>query len=696
MDTQATSESPKQAQNVYRKTLRALRPALVYCLIFSALVNVLMLTGSVYMLQVYDRVLSSGSLPTLFGLFTIVVILYVFLAIYDFLRTRMLSRGALRLDAEMSEKSFQRWLLSGLPDEGFAKQSTPLRDVDTLRSVVSSPAMTALFDLPYVPLFLAVLFMIHPALGALTVGGACVAALLALLNRSITERAVRKAAMLDMSERDFTDLSRRSSEAITAMGMQATITSRWSALHQSVLASTQAGSDPSEMLASGSRAFKMLLQSGMLTLGALLVLQGKITPGMIIASSILSGRALAPIDQLIGQWRTIARGIAAHQRLDDIFADGSPEPERITLPDPTGHITVHRLSKLGVEMPGRDQKRILTNINFELNPGDGLGVIGNSASGKSTLARLLVGAGIADEGEIRLDGATPDQWEPTRLGRHIGYLPQRLEMLPGTIRDNICRFQPDAKDEDILAAAALTGVHDIILGLPEGYATYIGVPGQVSPLSGGQIQRLGLARAVFGMPSLVVLDEPNSNLDVAGDQALTHTIAALRKAGSVVVVMAHRPSALAALDKLMVLDNGKIKKFGEKADILKSVSPGAAKKAAPKAPQIAPAPKAPPKSPPALTATPQPETAKSPPVKAPPVVAPKPAAAPATAKTAPAQATAAATSAQAMFERIRNSHNKTSKPTRPATSASPAVTSKHPSRPAVLRKAGPQTHRPPV
>lgn len=555
--------------NAYRAAQADLRPALVTVLGFSAVVNVLMLTGSIYMLQIYDRVLSSGSIPTLLGLFAVVVILFAFLAFYDALRSRMLSRAALKLDATLGRAAFGKWLNSGLPDEGYAAQAQPLRDLETLRSFVSGPAVTTLLDLPFVPLFLAVLFTIHPWLGWMTVAGAGFAGLLAYLNRRLTGPAIQQSALHDNAEREFADRGRRNSEAILAMGMKRAITARWLAMHDGTLAAGQRGSDPSEILAAASKSFRMLLQSAMLTLGAFLVLQGQISAGMIIASSILSGRALAPVDQLIGQWRAIGRAAAAHQRIDAVFSNTAPEPARIDLAEPTGQITVKGLTKLGPEHDGAaERKRILSDVSFELSPGDGLGVIGNSASGKSTLARLLVGAAGADGGEIRLDGATPDQWDPQRLGRNIGYLPQMLEMIPGSIRDNIARFDPEAKDVDVIAAAKLTGVHDMILGLSSGYATQLGVPGEASPLSGGQLQRLGLARAVFGMPALVVLDEPNSNLDVAGDTALTHTIATLRKAGSVVIVMAHRPSALAAVDKLLILDGGVAKLFGDKEAVL--------------------------------------------------------------------------------------------------------------------------------
>ncbi len=581
----------------YPSALRGLRGAVWAVLGMSAIINVLMLTGSIYMLQIYDRVLSSGSVSTLMGLFSVVVILFAFLGFYDFLRVRLLSRAALRLDRALGVPAFGRWVRAGLPAgtaqtpsgtddktdmKAGAEAGTALQDLGAVRGFLSSPAVTALADLPFVPLFLAVLFLIHPWLGWLTVAGAGVAALIALLNRALTRNAIRHAGRFEGAERDFTDRSRRNAEAIFAMGMYGAIAGRWRDLHHKVLVSAQKGGDPSEALAATSRAFRMLLQSAILTLGALLVLQSQISAGMIIAASILSGRALAPVDQLIGQWRAIGQGLAAHRRLSENFNQAEETPERVDLPDPTGTISVRALTKLvpGAPLGATDAPRILSGIDFELTPGDGLGVIGSSASGKSTLARLLVGAMQGDAGEIRFDGARPEQWDPVRLGRNIGYLPQVLEMLPGTIRDNIARFDPAASDESVIAAATLTGIHDMILKLPKGYGTQLCDPAAPVPLSGGQMQRLGLARAVHGMPRIVVLDEPNSNLDMAGDAALTQTIAALRDAGSTVVVMAHRPSVLAAVNKLMILDAGMVRVFGDKDDVLaedfKVVSPSEA------------------------------------------------------------------------------------------------------------------------
>ncbi len=577
MNRAKIGQTLSKGSSPYRRALASARPVLGRVLVFSTILNILMLTGSVYMLQVYDRVLSSGSIPTLVVLFGIVVVLFGFLGLYDFLRTRLLSRMALRVDDQLNAAAFQKWMAMGVRGSKDMQSTHVLQDLETVRNFLSSPAVCALIDVLFVPLFLLVLFLIHPWIGLLTILGAGVGGLLAYVNRSFARSALNKGAGLENAQRGFSDQSRRNADAIHAMGMQRAITHHWQGLYHASLACAQRGQDPSEAIAASSKAFRMLLQSAILTLGALLVLRGEITAGMIIAGSILSGRALAPVDQLIGQWRSIGRVMAAHRRLADVFAQDTQTVERLSLPDPSGKITVTNLTKMGHAHKNAEPPRILSKISFSLTPGDALGVVGNSASGKSTLARLLVGAGQGDAGEIRMDGATLDQWDPDQLGRNIGYLPQTLEMLPGTIRDNIARFDPDAPDADVIAAARMTGIHDMILKLPEGYNTRLGDSYAPSMLSGGQIQRLGLARAVYGMPKFVVLDEPNANLDVAGDAALTETIKTLRNAGSTVIVMAHRPSVLSAVNKLMVLNAGKVGAFGDR-DVLLAENRKSAKK----------------------------------------------------------------------------------------------------------------------
>ncbi len=552
-----TAHSPASP---YRAALRRLTPALLAVLGFSAVLNVLMLTGSIYMLQVYDRVLGSGSVPTLIGLFAIVVVLYGFFGFYDYLRARMMARVALRLDRDCGAAAFRLGLG---PTRG--KGDAVLRDLDALRAYLSGPAVNTLFDLPFVPLFLAVLFLVHPLFGWITVGGALITAALALLARALAAPAERRAQGLDGAERDFAARCHGAGDSVLAMRMQEALIARWTALRVASLANGHAGGEPAEALAAISRAFRMLLQSAILTLGAWLVIGGQISGGMIIASSILSGRALAPVDQLIGQSRSLGRALVAHRRLGAAFEAVQAPPVALHLPDPTGEITVHKLTVRA--RPGAEPAEILSGIDFRLEPGAGLGIIGRSASGKTTLARLLVGAQVPDAGEVRYDGATPEQWEPARLGRAIGYLPQQVQMLPGSIRDNIARFDPQIEDAAVIEAARMAGIHEMILNFPDGYATRLGAPDS-PPLSGGQVQRLGLARAICGQPAIVVLDEPNSNLDVDGDNALIAAIAALRRRGSTVIVVAHRPSAIAAVDTLMILEAGRIRAFGDKATVL--------------------------------------------------------------------------------------------------------------------------------
>ncbi len=559
-------------KNIYRHAQFMMRRPALAAGLFSALINILMLTGSLYMLQVYDRVLSSGSVATLQGLFVIVTLAYVFYGIYEFLRARILSRAAMRLYSEVAPEAFRAWLRSGIAGERSA--GLPLRDLEILRGFLSSPAVGSVFDLPWMPLYLAVLFLIHPLLGWLTLGGAGVVIAVALVNHWLTKGTTDLTMAGDARARDFAERGMRQAELVDAMGMQANVGSHWLNLQNASLAVGQAGSDKTEATSAFSKAFRMFLQSAILTLGAFLVLRHEMSAGMIIAASILSGRALSPVDQIIGQWKAIARAAVAHRRLRDFFDTQRSEAGRVQLPAPTGQITATGLLRLGEAVMAGERRRVLKGISFDLNPGEALGVIGNSASGKSSLARLLVGVWQPDAGEIRMDGATRTQWNSADLGRHIGYLPQSVEMLPGSVRDNITRFSPLAKDADLIEAASMAGVHEMILALPLGYSTMLGSPDQ--PLSGGQIQRLGLARAIFGKPRIVVLDEPNASLDASGEEALLNAIRELKAGGTTVIVMTHRPNALSVMDKVMVLNAGEMIKYGRIDEVVKEAPAAAA------------------------------------------------------------------------------------------------------------------------
>lgn len=547
--------------SLYRASMRALRRPLWVVAGVSAIISLLMLTGSIYMLQIYDRVLGSGSVPTLIALFGIVVVLHGFLALYDGLRMRLLSRLAMQLDARLGRATFEADLEEDR--QGTARPRLG-NDLEHLRALISGPAMLALFDLPFTLVFVAVLFLIHPALGILTLFGMALAGLLAALNWLVLRTPLQQSQQEEGRQRQFVEGVRQAAASVAALGMREAVAGRWRGLQNTRLRHQQEGQDPSEMLSAASRALRMLLQAGLLTAAAWLVLAGQISAGAIIAASILSGRALAPVDQLIGQWRHIVQGRSAKARLAAASLDNAPQ--RTQLPPLSGAVEVAGITRLAAAAPGEAPQKLLNDISFTLAPGAGLGIIGSSASGKSTLARLIVGALRPDGGRIRFDGATAEQWDPDDLGRQIGYLPQRVDLLPGSVRDNIARFDPQATDEAVIAAARAAGVHDMILRLPEGYSTELG--SRDWPLSGGQIQRIGLARALYGDPKLLILDEPNAHLDVVGEAALTRCLKARRAAGTTVIVFAHRAGALAAVDRLIVLDGGRIVQDGARDTVL--------------------------------------------------------------------------------------------------------------------------------
>lgn len=564
-----TDAQPPNKRSAYRLAFKHMRLAFVMVGLLSAAVNVLMLTGPMFMLQVYDRVLSSGSVPTLQALFLIVVVLFLFLGLYDFLRTRILSRAAYKLDQMVGPQAYDLWVRSGLGTTRTTNR--PLSDLAVVRGFIPTPVVLGMFDTPWIPFYLAVVFFIHTWLGVLTLAGVGVVLALALFNQGLTRKHYAAAMQMDGAESFFVDQTRRNAEAIIPLGMGDRIKHLWGDMHREGLATGQTGGDRAEGFTATSKAFRMLLQSGLLGLGGYLALKQEISAGMIVATSIIAGRALAPVDQVIGQWRSVVRAREAHKRLQALF-DGAATPRpTVQLPDPTGHLTVTSVTKFPPgERRMNDRPPILEAVTFRLEPGDAVGVIGPSAAGKSTLARILVGAWVPEAGEVRLDGATLDQWPEQALGRHIGYLPQHLEMLAGTIRDNIARFDPEADDEAVVEAAKIAGVHEMVLHLPDGYATRLGYDN--APLSGGQLQRLGLARAVYGTPRYVVLDEPNSNLDASGDEALSRAIMTLRERGSTIVVMAHRPSAIAAVNKVLVLHGGRVAEFGRKEDVLQKAT----------------------------------------------------------------------------------------------------------------------------
>lgn len=538
--------------------------------LLSCVVNILMLTGPIFMLQVYDRVLASQSVPTLVALFALAVGLYSLLGVFDFFRNRILSRVSMRLDQDLSPQTYRSWLVRSL--SGYMPGYRPLQDLGAVRGFLSCPTILALFDLPWFPFYLAIVYLLHVQLGLLATAGAVLVGILALLNEALSSRASGDASQYDQLEARFSDMAQRNADSVLSMGMLGNTIKAWGNLRNTAIAKHQKGSELAQYFSALSKASRLLLQSAILGLGAYLAIGQEITAGAIVAASIIAGRALAPIDQTIGGWKMIKRSREAHRRLSDYLQrDAKAQPVGVQLPPPTGQLTFQNVVKLPPDRPGQDKgKPILSGIHFNLKPGDGLGVIGPSASGKSSLARLLVGLWMPDSGSVRMDGATFEQWDADDLGQYIGYLPQQVELLSGTIAQNIARFAPDPDEQMIIEAAKIAGVHEMILRFPEGYKTSVDTA--ITPLTGGQRQRIALARAVYGKPVLIVLDEPNSNLDSDGDAALANAIQTMRERGCVVIVMAHRPSAIAAVDQILMLKDGAMLEFGPKAEILRKIT----------------------------------------------------------------------------------------------------------------------------
>lgn len=547
--------------------LRKLRSTVLAIGLFSVAGNLLLLTGPLFMLQVYDRILPSGSLPTLAVLFGLVCILYLFFGFFDALRAKLFSRVAFGLDCALGNSVKRRWIDRCL-DQDIAGQGS-VKDLKTVRQFLTGGGPPALFDLPWVAIYVAVIFALHNWLGVLATIGACLVISLTAIQELTTGGPLRTASQLDAKEAAYEQKTADNADAIAAMGMLGNITKNWQALRDMAMAHSQRALSANQILGSTSKAIRLLIQSGMLALGALLAIQQEISAGTLIAASILAGRALAPIDQAVANWRGFVRARIALGRLRSALSAGTDPRDPLTLQKPIGRLLVKDIVKLAPDT-GRalssQTRPLLQGINFELAPGDGLGVIGPSASGKSCLARTLVGLWTPERGSIRLDGAPFSAWDRDQLGKHLGYLPQNVQLFPGTVGQNISRFEPSATPEEIIEAARLAGVHEIILTLPDGYETPVG--DTASPLSGGQAQRIALARAIFRSPALVVLDEPNANLDAEGETALANCIRELRAGGSTVIVIAHRPNAIDAVNRVLILNEGRQVQFGDKQALL--------------------------------------------------------------------------------------------------------------------------------
>jgi ATP-binding cassette subfamily C protein len=553
--------------------LRASRGAFLTVGLFSGVVNLLMLTSSVFMLEVYDRVLPSRSLPTLVVLAAAVAFLLAALGVVDLIRQRMLVRIGETLHEGLGRRVFGAAMQLPLMARSRASGEQPLRDLDTARQFLSGLGPTALFDLPWIPLYLGLIYSFHPLLGHTALIGAVVLVALTLLTEALTRAPMREAGAAGALRAQVTEAGLRNAEVLNAMGLASRMAERWQQAGRRLVGRQRRAADVAAALGSLSKVLRMVLQSGMLAVGAYLVIRGEATGGVIIASSILTSRALAPVELAIGQWKGFLAARQSWMRLKKLLQAVPAAASPLPLPVPVLSLAAEGLA---VAPPG-EQRLAVSEASFTLRSGQGLGIIGPSASGKSSLVRALVGVWRPARGRVRLDGAALDQWSSEDLGRHIGYLPQDVELFAGTVAENIARFDPDASPEQVIEAAQAAGVHDLVVALPNGYETEIGDGGAV--LSAGQRQRIALARALYGEPFLVVLDEPNSNLDNEGEAALTRAIHAVRQRGGIVVVVAHRPSAIAALDMVLAMSGGRQAAFGPKEQVLGKVlgtsAPGA-------------------------------------------------------------------------------------------------------------------------
>jgi len=556
--------------------LRACRGAFVGVGVMSCMINLLYLTGSLFMLEVYDRVLPSRSVPTLVGLAILAGGLYLAQGILDLIRIRILGRIGTALDESLNSRVFDTIvrlpLTAGARNEGLQ----PLRDLDNIRSFLSGMGPGAFFDLPWLPFYLAICFAFHVMIGLTALVGAIILVTLTIVTEFMSRRPAREALGLAARRNDLAATSRRNAEVLVAMGMSGRLNKRWSEANQNYLAGNQRASDVAGGLGAIAKVMRMTLQSAVLAVGAYLVIHQEATAGIIIAGSILSARALAPVDLAIAHWKGFVAARQSWHRLNRLLESLPAQTAQTVLQNPSSRLAVEAVS---IAPPG-EQRIVVQDVTFALEAGNGLGVIGPSGSGKSSLVRALVGVWQPFRGKVRLDGAALDQWSSDVLGRHVGYLPQDVELFAGTVAQNICRFDPEARSEAIIAAAKEAGVHQMIIKMRDGYDTQIGEQG--AALSAGQAQRVALARALYGDPFLIVLDEPNSNLDTEGDEALTRAVRAARERGAIVVVVAHRPVGIEAVDMLLVLKDGRMHAFGPKDTVLGQVL----QRVAPPAPAI--------------------------------------------------------------------------------------------------------------
>jgi PrtD family type I secretion system ABC transporter len=554
---------PSHRSATIRDTLLICRRQFLAVGLFSLCVNVLMLTSSLYMMQVYDRVLASGSTETLVLLTVIALGALGVMAALDAVRSRVLGRLGTWFEAHLAPEALARGLEAALSDLPYRAEA--LRDLGLIRTCLTGPGMLALFDAPWVPVYIAAIYLIHPMLGHVAVAGALLLFALARLNEALTQRQIRTAGECAMAAARTAEALMRNAEVIDAMGLHNNLTAHWQQQNHQALRLQERVVERGSLISAITKAVRQALQMAALAVGAMLVIQHEATAGVMIGASIILSRALAPVEMAIGSWRNLVQSREAARRLNALFARPRIRPETLALPKPRGHLSVEGL----VYAPSPTAPLLLRGVSFTVQPGEALAVLGPSGAGKSSLARLLIGTRRPRAGGVRLDGADVANWERGEFGQHVGYLPQEVALFDGTVAENIARLGP-ASAAEIVEAAQIAGAHELILRLPQGYETRVGEQGGL--LSGGQRQRIGLARALLRRPRLIVLDEPNANLDAEGEAALNQAIAAMKQDGAVIVVIGHRPSILNQVNTVLVLRHGIVEMIGPRSEILERLN----------------------------------------------------------------------------------------------------------------------------
>jgi ATP-binding cassette subfamily C protein/ATP-binding cassette subfamily C exporter for protease/lipase/ATP-binding cassette subfamily C protein EexD len=565
--TASASVRPPAGATELADAVTACRSAFAVCALFSLVINLLMLASPLYMLQVYDRVLTTGRAETLVMLTLMATAALAVMCALDALRSAI----TLRVGCWLNERLGPAYLACAVRGRlrGDSSGAEPLRDIAQVQNFVAAQGLNAFFDAPWVPVFVALIWILHPMLGAVAVGAAVLLFALSIANELATRRANETVHRRQVEANLLAEATIRNAEIVQAMHMLPAMAERWSVVNAAVLDGVRRAGDVGGAVLAATKFVRFFVQVAILGVGAWLVINSHLTAGVMIAASILLGRALAPVELAIGVWRSFAAARLSYARLKTAIADNPVPSPRTRLPAPHGKVSVEAVSYL---VPN-GARLVLSDVSCTVVPGEVLAIIGPSGAGKSTLCRLMVGLAVPNVGQVRLDGSPIHHWDSEQIGRHVGFLPQDVELFAGSVRDNIARMQA-ASDEDVVNAARLAHAHDMIQHLPQGYDTWLGDGGV--RLSGGQRQRIGLARAVFGAPRFIVLDEPNANLDQAGETALTTAIGDLKRTGVALVIVGHRPSTLSVADKVVVLNDGRVAMFGERDEVLETLKERAA------------------------------------------------------------------------------------------------------------------------